>query len=449
MTRYWSFGYELIRSYVRFAFWLTHKRIVVTGRHFIPKNKPIIFAANHQNALMDPLALACTNRSQSTWLARADLFKSAKARSILSYLKMIPVYRIRDGKENLSNNEHVFAQVTRLLENQQSVALFPEAAHSGKRQMLPHKKAIPRIALEAESKNNFNLDLHIVPAGIYYSHYWSFNRTVIVQYGEPIRLDRYRQDFATNPQKAMLSLRDELHARLLPLCMQISSEIHYQAYEDLRQVAGKAYSATRPISPDKELQLFLAEKELIARLEELENKQAETFEFIRKQTEDYFKAIGEADFGDEQIEKADQIRWSPFPVQLAGILSSLPVFIFGFAFNALPFYLPRRILRKKVKDRSFLSTFNFVSGLLVFPLFYVLSFLLLYALGCPAGIAVLSLILMPFAGKAAFRLGGWYRMVYQELQVNTARKSYRNRLKALSNQRKTLVQQILGAIRYK
>jgi len=93
-------GYEILRTYVRFAFWLTHKRIVVKGRHLIPKGKPIIFAPNHQNALMDPLALACTNPYQSVWLARADIFKSKAASRFLIFLKLLPVYRIRDGQTN-------------------------------------------------------------------------------------------------------------------------------------------------------------------------------------------------------------------------------------------------------------------------------------------------------------------------------------------------------------
>ena len=127
-----SLGYEALRVYVRFAFWLTHKRVIVTGRELIPNDHPIIFAANHQNALMDPLALVCTNSLQTLWLARADIFKSKFTKPILKFMKMLPVYRIRDGKENLNNNEEVFDQVTQVLENGGSTALFPEAAHSGR-----------------------------------------------------------------------------------------------------------------------------------------------------------------------------------------------------------------------------------------------------------------------------------------------------------------------------
>ena len=264
-----SAGYEILRTYVRFAFWLTHKRIVVKGRNLIPKGKPIIFAPNHQNALMDPLALACTNPYQSVWLARADIFKSKTVSSILKYLKLIPVYRIRDGKENLSNNEEIFAQVIQLLENKQTIALFPEATHSGKRQMLPHKKAIPRIALEAEAKNDFQLDLQIVPVGISYSHYWKFNRSILVQYGQPIQVKDFWIDYEVNPQKAMLDLRDEIYRKLNTLIIQINSKTHYQEYDDIRQLAGNDYSRLRFFCKNRILQLFYAEKELISKLEQL------------------------------------------------------------------------------------------------------------------------------------------------------------------------------------
>lgn len=404
----WSAGYEAIRTYVRFAFWLTHKNVVVTGRHQIPKGKPIIFAANHQNALMDPLALACTNTFQTLWLARADIFKSKTAQSFLEYIKMLPIYRIRDGKDNLSINEQIFEQVIQVLENKQSVALFPEAAHSGKRQMLPHKKAIPRIALEAEEKNNFGLALQIVPVGIFYSHYWHFNRTLIVQYGQPIEVDRYKDEYAENPQKAMLSLRDEIHDRISLLTIQINSEIHYKEYEDLRELAGKAYSKTKFFSKNKHLQLFYAEQELIARFEQLESRQPEMFEKIIAETSSYFKTIREMKLTDKQIKKAQGTSWSILAARIIAAVISFPIFVFGFIFNAIPFFVPRIILHRKVKDITFLSTFNFVSGLIVFPIFYLIEASLIFVFTGSLTISLFTFILMPFAGKIAFRLLLYY-----------------------------------------
>lgn len=444
----WSTGYEIIRSYVRFAFWLSHKKIVVTGRHHIPKGKPIIFAPNHQNALMDPLAIACTNPYQTVWLARADLFKSKIAQSILKYLKLLPVYRIRDGKDNLSNNEHIFNQVIHILENKQTIALFPEAAHSGKRQMLPHKKAIPRIALEAEDKNDFSLDLQIVPVGIYYNHYWKFNRSVIVQYGRPIGVDDYKAKYTESPQKAMIFLRDEIYERLSPLTIQIDSKSYYQEYENICHLVGKAYSKIRFFNKNSSLQLFYTKKELISKIEHLESTQPEHFEKLIEETAVYFKAVSIEGLSDEQVSKAGEANSLLFLTRLLIAFLSLPLFVFGFVFNAIPLFIPRMILRRKVKNTPFLSTFNFVTGLIVFPLFYLFAASLIFILTGSWVIFVITFILMPFGGKIAYQSLVFYQGLFLEAAFLAGKKSYRNTIKRLLKQRNELIKFILKEVNF-
>jgi len=433
---------------VRFGFWLTHKKIVVTGRQFIPKGKPIIFAPNHQNALMDPLALACTNMHQSVWLARADIFKSKTVSSILKYLKLLPVYRIRDGKDNLSNNEEIFAQVIQLLENKQTIALFPEAAHSGKRQMLPHKKAIPRIALEAEAKNKFKLDLQIIPVGITYNHYWKFNRSLIVQYGKPIEIGQFRDEYLENPQKTMLDLRDQIYRKLVPLILQIESKTHYQEYENIRQLVGKEYSKRRFFCKNSSLQLFYAEKELICKLEQLENLQAEDFSNLIAATRQYFSGIEKDDISDEQIENAGKASWSKALIGIALAILTLPIFVFGFIFNAIPFIIPRTILRRKVKDITFLSSFNFVTGLIVFPVLYLIAAYILFIWMNSIQIVIITLIAMPFVGKIAYQLLTFYRVILLNIRYLAGSKSSRNTIKRLLKQRNELIALILEKVNF-
>jgi 1-acyl-sn-glycerol-3-phosphate acyltransferase len=434
-----SKGYEALRSYVRFAFWLTHKRIVVNGKRNIPMDQPVIFAANHQNALMDPLALSCTNPLQTLWLARADIFKSKAARSFLSFCKMIPIYRIRDGKENLSNNEEIFSQVTQVLKEKGSVALFPEAAHSGKRQMLPHKKAIPRIALESEEKNNFNLGLQIVPVGIYYDHYWNFNRTLIVNYGEPIEIDSYKVRYAENPQNAMLQLRDEINLRLSPLTMQINSIGSYQDYEDIRTVAGMEFAQMKYTGKYSVNQLFTTEQELIANLEQIEENQPEKFEKIKKNTKNYLSALKKAGVTNEQFVVAQH---SNFPKLLLRFIISvlfLPVFAFGLIFNVLPYFLPRKVLAGKVKDHAFMSTFIFASGLVLYPLIYLLESGILWITTGSFLVSFVALLSMPFAGKIAFNL----LLLYQNLLKSVGLKYFR---KAQYNQCGQLRSEVINSI---
>lgn len=442
----WSFGYELLRLYVKFAFWLTHKHVIITGRKNLPYGQPVIFAPNHQNALMDPLALVCTNRFQTVWLARADIFKAKAFRRILRFMKLWPVYRIRDGKDNLSNNEQIFSFVINLLRNKQSVALFPEAAHSGRRQMLPHKKAIPRIALEAEEKNNFSLGLQIVPVGIYYDNYWLFNRTLIVQYGKPIQVGKYRKEFMDNPSKGMLSLRDEVHDEIVPLVLEIGSKKFYTQYEDFRRLAGDSYAQSHQFSKRKALQNFLSDRELIRKIENLEQEDQVTFNHLLEKQFQYFETLSSLNLSDGEVEIAGETRFPTFFYRFLGTVLSLPVFIFGFLFSALPFYIPRIILKRKVTDRTFLSTFNFVAGLIIFPIFYLIEAGLFYHFSENFWLSVFLFFSFPFAGKIAYPLLQFYQKVFIGAQFLFGTKGFRSKQKQAITLRNSFIENMIQSI---
>ena len=55
----WSLGYYFLKQYVRFIDFIIHKKTIVNGKENVPKNVPIVFAPNHQNALMDAMVLVC------------------------------------------------------------------------------------------------------------------------------------------------------------------------------------------------------------------------------------------------------------------------------------------------------------------------------------------------------------------------------------------------------
>ncbi len=436
-----TIGYELLRLYVRLAFWLSHSKVAITGRKNIPSGKPIIFAANHQNALMDPLALVCTNKLQTVWLARADIFKSKKARPFLKFMTIWPVYRIRDGKENLANNDEIFDRVAELLENNQSVALFPEAAHSGKRQMLPHKKAIPRIAFETEARKNFQLDLQIVPVGIFYSHYWNFNRTLIVQYGQPIHVKNYWLEYELNPQKAMLDLRDEIHHQIQSLVIDIKSKTHYNELEQIREIAGKP-RATSFFTRNKTIKQFDSEKELIDKLELLGQTSPDSFEEIIYQLDDYQKSLAESNISDCKVVSSLKSGIFSSSVKILLSLISLPVFAIGFLFNILPYYIPRTMVMRKVKDKAFISSFNFVLGLIIYPFYYLILYFVVLQPRYPMRISLIFIILLPFLGKAAYALFQFYKSVIHESKYLFLIKKYRSKMDDLIKKRWILVEMI-------
>jgi len=286
----WSLGYYFLKQYVRFIDFIIHKKTIVNGKENVPKNVPIVFAPNHQNALSDPMAILLHTPFQPVWLARADIFKNKIAAFLLRFLKIMPVYRLRDGKEQLSKNDKTFADSIRVLENYVPLALFPEAAHSGKRQMLPHKKAVPRIVFLAEEKAGHNLDIHIIPTGIYYSSYWKFNSTVIVNLGAPVRVNDFLEEYAENQNSATQSLKDALYDAIEPLTLNIKSTEHYEDFENIREIYGREFLRRlgEKFSPTA---LFHADQKLVRKLDELETSSPEKTDELIGLTKDYLSLL--------------------------------------------------------------------------------------------------------------------------------------------------------------
>jgi 1-acyl-sn-glycerol-3-phosphate acyltransferase len=413
----WSKGYALVKILVYYTFWLSHKRIAVIGKENIPKNKPLIFAPNHQNALMDPLAVLLTNRTQPVWLARADIFRFRWARPILRFLKIVPVFRIRDGKENLQNNEDTFALAVRVLENKQALALFPEAAHTGKRRMIAHKKAIPRIAFLAEGKNNFRLDLHIVPVGIYYNHYWEFNRSVIVNYGVPIRVRKYENAFRENEHTATLALRDELYNSVLPLTLNINSTGYYEEYELARELAGCQFAANRHFANDPFVNRFFSDRMLIANLEVFERQDPVTFQNMANSLRSFGKQKKQMGLSCEHLKGLKGSRIFLILLHLVVALVSLPLFFPGFLFNGLQFLVLRRFIHKKVKDPVFKGSFNLVAGMVLFPLIHLVLAVIIGGVLQSLSVAFVLFLIMPLLGKFSYQLFEFYRSVAMQVKM--------------------------------
>jgi len=424
----WSLGYWCLKQYVRFVDSIIHRKTILTGTKNIPANKPIVFAPNHQNALSDPMAILLHTKYQPVWLGRADIFKKGIVTFLLRFLKMMPVYRMRDGKEQLAKNDKTFADSIKVLENNFALALFPEAAHSGKRQMLAHKKAVPRIVFMAEEKAEQNLDIHIIPVGLYYSSYWKFSSTVIVNFGAPIRINNFLTEYNENPGSATLTLRDSIYNAIDELTINIKSKKHYDDFERIREIYGKHFLKAQGIKYD-EVKLFKSDQQLTRKLDELELNNPAEIDTITHDTKQYEKLLKKHGLRNWLLENPGSNLFM-IPLNKIVLLLGLPIFLFGFVFNAIPFFSTDILTRKNIKDRAFWSTFSLGSGILFFPLVYLLQLLAMSFLLPGVWLKILFLVCMPISLKLAFH---WYilflktvgrtRILFMELFNN---KAYRN-----------------------
>jgi len=408
MTK-WSLAYQLLRYYVKSAFYLFYKRLESEGKSNIPKHKPVIFAPNHQNALMDPLAIIFTNPKQTVFLTRADIFNNPLLLKIFTFLKMLPVYRIRDGAENLKNNERIFNKSIEVLEANASIALFPEATHTDKRRLRNLKKAVPRIAFMAEDKNDFNLDLQIVPVGIYYEDYVHSNTNLFVNYGKAFDIKKYHNLYKENPQKAYAEFKDELAERIKDLIIHIQDIEHYSIYEQIRLFYRSSMKKHLGLKGPKLKNSFTADKKTIELAEKAFTNGKNNIEVFGNQYRRIEQGLKKKGFS---LINFEPINLFDFLFKTIILIIGLPVFLYGFINGILYYFLSLKFI-KGIKDKQFHSSFKFGIGALVSPFLFLIQSLIFWAISGNGIWAFYYFISLPISTMLANK----YRYLFIEMKT--------------------------------
>jgi 1-acyl-sn-glycerol-3-phosphate acyltransferase len=413
----WSWGYALLKPYVMLWHYLFYKEIVVLNREKVPRDSAIVFAPNHQNALMDALAVIFTSKMQPVFLARADIFKNPMVAKILNFLRIMPVYRIRDGKEEMTKNDEIFDKSMKFLEDGGALAIFPEANHAGFRHLRGLKKGIPRIVFQAEERNDFKLGIKVVPVGIYYSSYPNMKSTLIVNYGDPIDVAPFNNLYIQNQPKGMSALRDEMSKRIRPLIIDIPDMDNYDFYEQARVLFDYTILQHLQLKPTA-ANNFKADQFTIKLLHDLFKSDSEKFNQLSSQTNDYFRDLKSFGLNDSLLDKSPKSPFQFLLIFLSHILA-LPFHLFGLVLNYLPYKFIHNLVETKVKDVQFRSSFNFVLGLLLYPAWFFLVTSVAAIWFDSTLIYWLVLISIPTFGL--FTLNNWLRFKKNLQQLKYAR----------------------------
>lgn len=194
------------------------------GLENVPEDKAILFLPNHQSALLDVLLIAVDCNRKPYFLTRSDVFKGGLLKAVFGFFQMIPIYRIRDGREALKNNQEVFDQCSRLLMDKEALLMFPEANHNLKRRVRPLSKGFTRILFNAFDANE-ELEVHLVPVGINYQNATSFPDQVALYFGKSIPA-RSSYDSA-DIRSSITNIRSKVTNALQSLTTHIADEKRY------------------------------------------------------------------------------------------------------------------------------------------------------------------------------------------------------------------------------
>jgi len=183
---------NLFNAFMRFLIKIAmhgyFNKIIVEGKENIPKNRPVILVANHQNALIDPLLFATHTNLKPWFLTRAAVFTNPTVARILHFIRMLPVYRVRDGFSTIQKNEQTFDQTFEVLRKNGTVVIFAEGNHSLVRNLRPLSKGFTRMAFGLKEKYP-EIEPVILPVGLQFSAHMRSGGVVRITFGKVIPVD--------------------------------------------------------------------------------------------------------------------------------------------------------------------------------------------------------------------------------------------------------------------
>jgi len=193
---------KIARGLLRLFF----RQVEVVGAEHLPRGRPLVLVANHENNLIDPiLVIGFSGARCPRFLAKSTLWSHPVVRPLLELSGALPVYRQQDARAQVARNVDSFARCADLLAAGGTIALFPEGGSHNFPHRLPLKTGAARIILEAAAHRGVR-GIAVVPVGLTYDDKDRFRSRVLVQIGPPLDPSPEAEAYAAGPRRAVRAL---------------------------------------------------------------------------------------------------------------------------------------------------------------------------------------------------------------------------------------------------
>lgn len=364
--------YSFLRFFVDRHTFRGFRRYRIVGRENIPEGA-CLYGSNHCNTLMDAMVILATTHEKKVFIARADIFQNPKTAKILRWLRILPIYRIRDGIGAVRDkNGDTMDQAMNVMYDEVPMYLFPEATHRTKHSLRPISKGIFHIALGANNKYGKEKPVYIVPVGLEYGDYFRFRSTILLSYGEPINVSEFVKGREEENEAVILNeLKTVLRERMAKLISFIPDEDEdYEAIWELTKIrAGK-----QPCSLKKRLE---NNKQKIAEILDFKEKEPEKAKTLFDKVRDFTRLRKEKKISVKSV--ANKATFGKTLLKSLLMLLGLPFYVAA-AVVSCPIWIIAYFVLKGLKDKAFRNTANFCVEMVMHPLVMAAGITLLFCL---------------------------------------------------------------------
>ena len=391
-----NLAYAILRYYVDITLKLSYRNIRYVGRENIPQDGAVIYAPNHTNALMDALVILAMDRRAKVFVARADIFKFPILAKIFTFLKIMPIMRMRDGLDEVRRNNETIEKAVDVLRDKVPFCIFPEGQHQAKYSSLPLSKGIFRIAFQAQEMMP-DVPLYIVPVGIRYGNFFRFRSTVSVHVVEPINVGEFiAAHKEQTTQEQMNIMREDLTERMKSSILYIPNDDDYEAKYEVCATIVKAQAKKVKQSsaePLHELDAhFQANRLTVKQIDRLMEEQPERAAALLK-------------LGREAavLRRSRHISLDSISIKYP-VLSRILKLLFFIV--ALPYCIPVSVLTLPIKlvcmfvchlmkDKAFHNSARYLVNLVLWPILMIIYAVIAYSFLPWQWVLPVTIVLMP------------------------------------------------------
>lgn len=364
--------YRGLRHLLRLGLELYFVDVGTTGLDAVPRQGPVIFAANHPNSIMDAVVLGTQVPRPISYLARSGLFRNPIASGLFHSAGVIPIYRAQDGPSPEGANQNAFRACHALLERGGAIGIFPEGQNAPERHVREIKTGVARIALGAEAQNDFQLGVRVVPVGLNFQDRDAFLTRVLVRFGEPIDVREYAETWRRDPQVAVRELTQRIQDSMRVQAVHIRDARSTKFVTDLHEIyGGELLKGTAKTADDRLDRWFASKQALADTMAWLDEERPEAAERIRAHVRRYKDHLAQENLRRDFVDRAPaslSLRREALKMTLYALLLA-PVALWGLLHNLVPYRVTRRFALR-APDEAIRAITAFGLGALVFGLSY-------------------------------------------------------------------------------
>ncbi|MBU1372513.1 MAG: 1-acyl-sn-glycerol-3-phosphate acyltransferase [Bacteroidetes bacterium] len=324
---------------------LYFRKIRVYHSENIHPNKPLIICANHGNSFMDAILMAIIFKRKIHFLARADAFNTPFKNWFLSKINMMPIYRIKDGREEVKNNDAIFDKCQKILENNGAILIFPEGNCVVEKRLRTFKTGFVHLAFEGKVK-----DLLVLPVTINYTNPYAFYSEVSFEFAKPIGIEALKgeKNYISFSKLLLEKVRNEIAKNMII----IPSKEDDLFFEQLLLII-----RNNGISESEFIKKQIKYSESICQIKE---DNLLIYNDLKIKTELYFKQVEQYHVSDKII-KQKSVKGYLFVFY--------PIYLLGYLLNYIPSYVIKNKIEKSIKESQFLGAVRMVAGMFIYLIY--------------------------------------------------------------------------------